>query len=80
MRWRSFPGISTTVGSSVSLWATNILAFSPLLLSASFSRREATAAPPARSLVLIISTFMLYPDLSNKGNAKNGTAKAERIK
>ena len=50
------PPTSATVRLSVSLSRTIILAFTPLLFSASIRRLAATAAPPVRSLVFTIST------------------------
>ena len=49
----------TTLIWSVCLSRTNIFALMPLFLSDSISRPAATAAPPIRSEVLMISTLML---------------------
>ena len=54
-------GNAATVTASVCLSLTSIFAFTPLLFSASISREAATAAPPVRSLVFTISTFIALP-------------------
>ena len=51
-------GRGTTVRVSLSFSRTSILAFTPLLLRAFIRRLAATAAPPVRSLVFTINTFM----------------------
>lgn len=53
------PFSPTTLIWSVCLSRTNIFALMPLFLSDSISRPAATAAPPIRSEVLMISTLML---------------------
>ena len=55
----------TTEISSLCLSLTSILAFSPLLLSASINRWVATAAPPVFSLVLTNNIFISYHFISN---------------
>ena len=57
-RWRRELPKPTTVICSVSLSRTSILAFTPLLLSASMIRLAASAAPPFFSLVFTISTLI----------------------